>query len=139
MTIINEMDVDHGLTVPLSMMFGTPAKWPVKVVPLAVNVVTYPVPSGNRCWALGEAIARAVESFREDLNVRVWGTAGMSDQLQGPRPGLLNRAWDIRLLGIRVGASEEARRLEHIESFREPVREALELVRWTLLGGAHAP
>src|SRR3546814_5976926 len=80
MTIINEMDVDHGLTVPLSMMFGTPAKWPVKVVPLAVNVVTYPVPSGNRCWALGEAIARAVESFPEDLNVQVWGTGGMSHQ-----------------------------------------------------------
>ena len=83
MTIINEMDVDHGLTVPLSMMFGQPEEWPVKVVPLAVNVVTYPVPSGNRCWALGEAIKRAVESFPEDLNVQIWGTGGMSHQLQG--------------------------------------------------------
>ena len=52
MTIINQMDVDHGLTVPLSAMFGQPKDWPVKVVPLAVNVVTYPVPSGNRCWKL---------------------------------------------------------------------------------------
>jgi hypothetical protein len=100
MTIINEMDVDHGLTVPLSMMFGTPDKWPCKVVPLAVNVVTYPVPSGNRCWALGEAIARAVESFPEDLNVQIWGTGGMSHQLQGPRAGLLNREWDNRFLDM---------------------------------------
>ncbi|MCG8442591.1 MAG: protocatechuate 3,4-dioxygenase, partial [Caulobacterales bacterium] len=49
MTIINKMDVDHGLTVPLSLMFGQPDAWPVKVIPLAVNVVTYPPPSGNRC------------------------------------------------------------------------------------------
>ena len=60
LTIINEMEVDHGLTVPLSMMYGHVDKWPVKVIPLVVNVVTYPPPSGNRCWALGEAIARAV-------------------------------------------------------------------------------
>jgi protocatechuate 4,5-dioxygenase beta chain len=83
MTIINEMDVDHGLTVPLSMMFGQPEAWPVKVIPLAVNVVTYPVPTGNRCWMLGEAIRRAVESYPEDLNVQIWGTGGMSHQLQG--------------------------------------------------------
>ena len=55
MTIINEMDVDHGLTVPLSMMFGKPESWPCKVIPLAVNVVTYSPPSDNRCWAPGEA------------------------------------------------------------------------------------
>ena len=53
MTVINEMDVDHELSVPLTMMFGAPEAWPVRVTPLAVNVVTYPVPSGNRCWALG--------------------------------------------------------------------------------------
>ena len=88
MTIINKMDVDHGLTVPLSAVFNQPNEWPVKVVPLAVNVVTYPVPSGDRCWKLGEAITRAVESYPEDLNVQIWGTGGMSHQLQGPRAGL---------------------------------------------------
>ena len=98
LTIVNKMDVDHGLTVPMSLMFGQPDKWPCKVVPLAVNVVTYPVPSGNRCWALGEAIARAVESFPEDLNVQIWGTGGMSHQLQGPRAGLINSAFDHAFL-----------------------------------------
>ena len=37
MTIVNRMDVDHGLTVPLSLMFGKPAAWPVKVIPLAMR------------------------------------------------------------------------------------------------------
>ena len=56
-TIVNRMDVDHGLTVPLNLMFGQPDAWPCRVIPLAVNVVQYPPPTGNRCWKLGEAIA----------------------------------------------------------------------------------
>jgi len=70
MTVINQMDVDHGLTVPLSLMFGKVDAWPVKVIPIAVNVVQYPPPTGERCFKLGEAIRRAVESYEEDLNVQ---------------------------------------------------------------------
>ena len=54
LTIVNEMDVDHGLTVPLSLMFGQPQAWPCKVIPFAVNVVQFPPPSGNRCYQLGQ-------------------------------------------------------------------------------------
>lgn len=136
MTIINEMDVDHGLTVPLSMIFGQPDAWPVKVIPLAVNVVTYPPPSGNRCWALGEAIARAVESFDEELNVQIWGTGGMSHQLQGPRAGLINAEWDQRFLDGLVGSTDELRHVPHIEYLREAGSEGIELVMWLIMRGA---
>ena len=139
MTIINEMDVDHGLTVPLSMMFGQPAEWPCRVIPLAVNVVTYPVPSGNRCWLLGEAIARAVASFPEDLNVQIWGTGGMSHQLQGPRAGLLNREWDNRFMDLLVGDSQEAREISHMEYLRETGSEGIEMVMWLIMRGALGP
>ena len=136
MTIINEMDVDHGLTVPLSMMFGHVDKWPVKVIPLAVNVVTYPPPSGNRCWLLGEAIARAVESFPEDLKVQVWGTGGMSHQIQGPRAGLINSEWDNMFLDRLVGATDELRYIPHIEYLRETGSEGIEMVMWLIMRGA---
>lgn len=136
MTIVNEMDVDHGLTVPLSLMFGQPETWPCKVIPLAVNVVTYPPPSGNRCWALGEAIARAVESFPENLDVQVWGTGGMSHQLQGPRAGLINAEWDNRFLDRLDGDTQELRRLPHIEYLREAGSEGIELVMWLIMRGA---
>ncbi|WDF73814.1 class III extradiol dioxygenase subunit beta [Novosphingobium sp. KACC 22771] len=136
MTIINKMDVDHGLTVPLSMMFDKPAKWPVKVIPLAVNVVTYPVPSGNRCWALGEAIKKAVESFPEDLNVQIWGTGGMSHQLQGPRAGLLNREWDNRFLDLLESDNDDVRHIPHIEYLRETGSEGIEMVMWLIMRGA---
>ncbi|RIV83763.1 protocatechuate 3,4-dioxygenase [Aurantiacibacter xanthus] len=137
MTIINEMDVDHGLTVPLSLLFGQPEAWPVKVIPLAVNVVTYPPPSGNRCWLLGEAIARAVESFPEDLNVQVWGTGGMSHQLQGPRAGLINPEWDNRFLDLMSEDDGEAlRAISHIEYLRETGSEGIEMVMWLIMRGA---
>ena len=65
LTIVNKMDVDHGLTVPLSLMCGQPQAWPCPVIPFAVNVVQYPLPSGRRCFKLGKAIRKAVESYDE--------------------------------------------------------------------------
>ena len=139
MTIINEMDLDHGLTVPLSLMFGTPEAWPVKVIPVAVNVVTYPVPSGNRCWALGEAIKRAVETYPEDLNVQIWGTGGTSHQLQGARAGLINAEWDNRFLDAMIGDTDAARWIPHIEYLRETGSEGIEMVMWLISRGALEP
>jgi protocatechuate 4,5-dioxygenase beta chain len=139
MTIINKMDVDHGLTVPLSLMFDQPSEWPVKVVPVAVNVVTYPPPTGNRCWLLGEAIARAVESFPEDLKVQIWGTGGMSHQLQGPRAGLINREWDNAFLDDLTANPERLRHIPHIEYLRETGSEGIELVMWLIMRGALGP
>jgi protocatechuate 4,5-dioxygenase beta chain len=137
LTIVNEMQVDHGLTVPMSLMFGQPEAWPVQVVPLAVNVVTYPPPSGNRCWLLGEAIARAVASYPEDLNVQVWGTGGMSHQLQGPRAGLINAEWDNRFLDWMSGPhGDELRAIPHIEYLRETGSEGIEMVMWLIMRGA---
>ena len=71
LTIVNKMDVDHGLTVPLSLMFGQPQTWPCPIIPFAVNVVQYPPPSGRRCFMLGQAIRKAIESYDEPLNVQV--------------------------------------------------------------------
>jgi protocatechuate 4,5-dioxygenase beta chain len=136
MTIINKMNVDHGLTVPLSLMFGQPDAWPCKVVPLAVNVVTYPPPTGNRCYALGEAIGRAVASYPQDLNVQIWGTGGMSHQLQGPRAGLINRPWDTRFLDDLSARPERLRSIPHIEYLRETGSEGIEMVMWLIMRGA---
>ena len=138
MTIINEMDVDHGLTVPLSLLFGQPEAWPVKVIPLAVNVVTYPPPSGNRCWMLGEAIRRAVESFPGDLKVQIWGTGGMSHQLQGPRAGLINKDFDNAFLDKLINDPEAAASIPHIDYVREAGSEGIELVMWLIARGAMA-
>ena len=140
LTIVNKMDVDHGLTVPLSLMCGQPPAdhfaWPCPVVPFAVNVVQYPVPSGQRCFNLGQAIRRAVESFDEDLNVHIWGTGGMSHQLQGPRAGLINRKFDNAFLDKLIADPAAAAAIAHIDYVREAGSEGIELVMWLIARGA---
>ncbi len=142
LTIVNKMPVDHGLTVPLSLMCGQPPasqfEWPCPVIPFAVNVVQYPVPSGGRCFALGQAIRRAVESYDEDIKVHIWGTGGMSHQLQGPRAGLINKAFDTAFLDQLIADPAAAARIPHIDYVREAGSEGIELVMWLIARGAMA-
>jgi len=136
LTIVNKMDVDHGLTVPLSLMFGQPQAWPCPVIPFAVNVVQYPVPSGRRCFMLGKAIRKAIESYDEPLNVQVWGTGGMSHQLQGPRAGLINKKFDTAFLDRLIDDPEGLSKMPHIDYVREAGSEGIELVMWLIARGA---
>jgi protocatechuate 4,5-dioxygenase beta chain len=136
MTILNEMEVDHGLTVPLSLMFGRVNEWPVKVIPICVNVTQYPPPSGDRCWRLGESLARAVSRYDEELNVQIWGTGGMSHQLQGARAGLINQEFDRRFLDNLSADPVALRRISHLEYVRESGSEGIELIMWLIMRGA---
>lgn len=136
MTIVNEMPVDHGLTVPLSLMFGQPDAWPVPIIPLMVNVVQFPPPTGNRCYRLGEAIRKAVEAYDQDLKVVIMGTGGMSHQLQGPRAGLINKQFDAAFLDKLTADPDGLRALKHVEYMREAGSEGVELVMWLIMRGA---
>ncbi len=142
LTIVNKMDVDHGLTVPLSLMFGQPTaedfKWPCPVIPFAVNVVQYPVPSGQRCLNIGKAIATAIASYDEDLNVHIWGTGGMSHQLQGPRAGLINKEFDAAFMDTMINNPQAQAAVPHIDYVREAGSEGIELVMWLIARGAMA-
>ena len=139
MTLVQEMEVDHGLTVPLSVAFGQPAAWPCKVIPLAVNVVQYPPPTGNRCYRLGQAIRRAIDSYPGDARVVVFGTGGLSHQLQAQRAGLINAEWDAHFLDTLVHDPEAATRITHLEYLREAGSEGIELVMWLIMRGAMNP
>jgi len=136
LTIVNKMDVDHGLTVPLSLMCGQPPTWPCAVIPFVVNVVQYPVPSGQRCFNLGKAIAKAVKSFDADLNIQIWGTGGMSHQLQGPRAGLINKDFDNAFLDQLIADPASLAQKPHIDYVREAGSEGIELVMWLIARGA---
>jgi protocatechuate 4,5-dioxygenase, beta chain len=136
MTLVNEMRVDHGLTVPLSVAFGQVDEWPCPVVPLAVNVVQYPPPTGNRCFQLGKALRRAVESFPGDERIVVFGTGGLSHQLQAQRAGLINVGWDLAFLDGLVSDPERIATIPHVEYLREAGSEGIELVMWLIMRGA---
>jgi protocatechuate 4,5-dioxygenase beta chain len=137
LTIVNKMDVDHGLTVPLNLLFGQPKdEWPCPVIPLAVNVVMFPPPTGHRCYMLGKAIRKAVESYPEDLNVVIFGTGGLSHQISGPRAGLINSKWDKAFLDNLSKDPKKLIRIPHVEYMREAGAEGIEMVMWLIMRGA---
>jgi protocatechuate 4,5-dioxygenase beta chain len=136
LTICNRMEVDHGLTVPMNLLFGSPQQWPCPVIPLAVNVVLYPPPTGHRCFMLGKAIRKAVESYPEDLRVVMFGTGGMSHQISGPRAGLINSKFDTSFLDNLSKNPAKLARIPHLEYMREAGAEGIEMVMWLVMRGA---
>ena len=137
LTIVNKMDVDHGLTVPLSLMFGQPQALavPGDSVSRSMSCSTLH-PRACAATGSGQALRQAIESFDEDLNVQVWGTGGMSHQLQGPRAGLINKEFDQKFMDRLIAEPEQLARMPHIEYVREAGSEGIELVMWLIMRGA---
>lgn len=133
----NRLDVDHGLTVPLSVYCPDPGEaWPCAVVPVLVNVIQYPQPTAARCYALGAAIGRAIRSFPQDLKVAVFGTGGMSHQLAGARAGLINKRFDRMFLDAIERDPESLVALSREDYVEQAGTEGLELIMWLVMRGA---
>lgn len=135
-TMVNEMTVDHGLTVPLSIMYDQPEAWPCRVIPLAVNVEQYPQPTGRRCFALGRALRRAIEAYDQDITVAVYGTGGLSHQLQGERAGVINEPFDNWFLEALANDPSAVAEVDHLTWLRETGSEGIEAVMWLIMRGA---
>ena len=134
--MVSEMTVDHGLTVPLSLMFGQPHSWPCKIIPLCVNVIQYPQPTALRCYRLGQALRRAIDAYEPDIKVAIFGTGGMSHQLQGERAGLINAEYDKMWLDRMESDPGSLSQISHTELLREAGSEGLEIIMWLIMRGA---
>ncbi len=134
--ICREIEVDHGLQVPMELFFGKPDRWPVKVVPIFVNTIQYPIPTPQRMWDLGKALRKAVESWPTDERIVIMGTGGLSHQLQGSRAGFINqpadRAW-IDEIGSNPEKYRNMSRQDYVETFGS---EGAELIMWLVMRGA---
>lgn len=138
-TLCQELAVEHGFMVPMHLCFDHDGGWPVKTVPLAVNVIQHPLPTAARCWKLGQAIRRAVDSFPGDGRVAVLGTGGMSHQLNGARFGHLNPGWDNDWLDRIEADPGSLAALTHQDIMEEAGAEAVELIMWLTMRGALSP
>jgi protocatechuate 4,5-dioxygenase, beta chain len=140
LTVCQEMALEHGFLVPMNLCFPhTQAGWPVKAVPLQVNVIQHPLPTGRRCYRLGAALQKAVESYAGDLRVAVLGTGGMSHQLQGKRFGYMNEAFDQSFLDRLEIEPEKLAEMTHQQLMEEAGAEAVELIMWHVMRGALGP
>jgi protocatechuate 4,5-dioxygenase beta chain len=137
LTVCQEMGVEHGFLVPMNLCFEHNERgWPVAAVPLQVNVVQHPLPTGRRCFKLGQAIRSAVEHHAGNLKVVVLGTGGMSHQLQGKRFGFMNAAFDQSFLDRLESDPEALCNLSHQELMEQAGAEAVELIMWHVMRGA---
>jgi hypothetical protein len=110
--------------------------WPGVVVPVAINVLQYPLPTAQRCYRLGQAVRRAVESYPEDLNVVVVGTGGLSHQIHGERSGFNNTEWDMEFLELLEHDPQALTRMTHSDYVRLGGAESVEQIMWLAMRGA---
>ncbi|MGY1704613.1 class III extradiol dioxygenase subunit beta [Geodermatophilus sp. SYSU D00697] len=137
LTVFQELDVDHGFTVPLSVWTPDPGDaWPCPVIPLLVNVIQYPQPTAARCYALGQALGRAIRSYPEDVKVAILGTGGMSHQLAGARAGYINPEFDHMFLEAIEKDPEKLTTLSREDYIREAGSEGIEMIMWLIMRGA---
>jgi protocatechuate 4,5-dioxygenase beta chain len=135
-TMCQEMLVDHAFTVPMSLLWPKAGSRPVKAVPVAVNTVQFPLPSPTRCYKLGQAIGRAIESYDRDLRVLVVGTGGLSHQLDGERAGFINKKFDLMCLEKIVSDPEALARYSVHDLVRDAGAQGVELLMWFVMRGA---
>lgn len=145
LTVCHRMVLDHGVLSPLPLLAGEgeeegfqPAvrRWRVPVVPLTVNVVFEPLPTPARCWALGEALGRAIAAYPGELRVGVIGTGGLSHQLTGPNFGRVYPEWDRTFLELLEREPHTLASYSMQELARLGGDQGVEVVQWLVMRAA---
>ncbi len=136
LTTCQEMLVDHAFTIPMALMWPGTGPWPVRAIPVCINTVQHPLPSAMRCYKLGQAVGRAIESYDEDLRVVVIGTGGLSHQLDGERAGFINKAFDIEFMERLPADPLWAARRSISELIELTGTQGIELLMWLAARGA---
>jgi gallate dioxygenase len=136
LAVFQDLPLDHGCNSPLTMLWPHSPDWPGAIVPIEINVVQYPLPTALRCYKLGQAVRRAVESYPEDLAVIVVGTGGLSHQMHGERAGFNNTEWDMRFLDLVERDPGTLTAMKHAEFARLGGTEGVEVIMWLAMRGA---
>ncbi|MFC1236564.1 class III extradiol dioxygenase family protein [Vibrio sp. F74] len=134
-TICQEMKVDHGLTVPMQLMWPGNRYSHMKVIPVCINVEQHPMPSPKRCYDLGCAIGDAVRDYDEDLKVVVFGTGGLSHQLDGERAGFINKEFDLYCMDKIIDNPQELTEFSILDLIEKGGAQGAEFIMWMGMRG----
>jgi gallate dioxygenase len=136
LSVFQDRPLDHGVFSPLPLLWPHKDGWPGAVVPIQVNVVQYPLPTAMRCFRLGQALRRAIESYPEDLTVAVVGTGGLSHQIHGERTGYNDTDWDMRFIDLIEKDPMTLAKMKHVDYIRLGGAESVEVIMWLAMRGA---
>ncbi|MFS7246878.1 gallate dioxygenase [Rahnella inusitata] len=136
MSFFQDKPLDHGLFSPLSALLPHDGGWPTQIVPLQIGVLQFPIPTARRCYKLGQALRRAIESFPEDLNVAIVATGGVSHQVHGERCGFNNPDWDEQFVDMIVNDPQRLTEMTLAEFATLGGMEGAEVIMWLVMRGA---
>lgn len=134
LTFCQELEIDHGIYSWLPCLMDTP--WPVKFLPIAVNMIMQPVPTSTRLRDLGIALSTAIRKMRDDSRVLIVSTGGMSHQIHGRRFGLTNPTFDRYFLEKLTHEWRELIDIPMSRVMQVAGTEAGELAMWYAMRGA---
>ena len=134
LTFSQELEIDHGIYSWLPCVMDQP--WPVKFLPIAVNMIMQPVPTPARLRDLGVALGAAVRGMPGDSRVLIVSTGGMSHQIHGQRFGLTNPTFDRYFLGKLTHEWRELVDIPMSRVMQVAGTEAGELAMWYAMRGA---
>jgi len=136
MSFFQHRPLDHGCFSPLSALCPHEPAWPVRLVPLQMGVLQFPIPSARRFYRLGQALRKAIESYPEDLRVAIVATGGLSHQVHGERAGFNNTQWDERFLDLFERDPERLAEMTIAQYAELGGFEGAEVVMWLTMRGA---
>ena len=131
-----KMVVDHAVAVPFELAWPGCEAFPVKLIPIAINTVQHPLPSPRRCHELGKAVGRALESWGGDEKIVVFGTGGLSHQLEGGRAGHINVDYDKFCLRNLVPDPEALLQHDTLDIVELAGSQGVEILNWIAARGA---
>lgn len=135
--MVREYRPDHGLMIP--RLFVDP-EGTTPIVPLNININMDPAPSPRRCWALGQAIGRAIAEMPGDQRVLVVATGGLSHWILKPEMGRVNAKFDRQCLdAIASGDAGTLANLSIQELEAQAGNGGVELVTWLCMAGTVWP
>jgi len=136
LSYFQDKPLDHGLFSPLCMLWPHDPTWPGAVIPLQLGVLQFPIPSARRCYKLGQALRRAIESYPEDLAVAVVATGGLSHKVHGERCGFNNTPWDMQFLEMLENDPVQLTDMTIAEYAKLGGFEGAEVIMWLVMRGA---
>lgn len=130
------MLVDHAVAVPFELCWPGNSPFTTTLVPIAINTVQHPLPSPKRCFELGKAVGRAIESFEGDQKVVIMGTGGLSHQLEGERAGHINVEYDKFCLRNLAPDPEALLQHDTLDIVELAGSQGVEILNWIAARGA---
>jgi hypothetical protein len=127
----DELELDHGTMVPLHFLVPDGS---VPIVPIFINTLAAPQPSGRRCLEFGRVIGEVLR--RSERRIAIVATGGMSHDPGEKNHGVIDTAFDRDFLDKMAMADLSGLGAYRAQDLAAAGAGSVELLAWIALAGA---